>query len=177
MSDTKWCERCGEGTLPENCGHISCTKCGEIPHNCAGCDELYCDCTEKDWGLGEGGVTYCSRESSKSFSGRPLIRKIHQRKHGRQCATAASRLTSRRREQPNHAARACRWGARGVHRCPQTLPAWKSNRPDRQSDGRARRKRISKCVCLSRSTPQSLSLDVEAFPSSRNWLSSYRYLS
>jgi hypothetical protein len=69
MSDTKWCEICGEGTLPKNCGHIPCTKCGEIPHNCAGCDELYCNCTEEDSGLGEDGVTYCTQECA-DFNGK-----------------------------------------------------------------------------------------------------------
>jgi hypothetical protein len=32
------------------------------PNSCAGCDDDYCDCTEKEWGLGEDDITYCSQD-------------------------------------------------------------------------------------------------------------------
>ena len=45
----------------------ACDKCGEAPHERAGCMNSYCDCTEKTWAVGKNEVTYCSKECAERY--------------------------------------------------------------------------------------------------------------
>jgi hypothetical protein len=49
---------------------IECPTCYTVPHVCAGCGQDYCDCTEKEWGLGADGITYCHQDCADSHSPR-----------------------------------------------------------------------------------------------------------
>jgi hypothetical protein len=60
-------QECEYGCEPDDCGHAQCEVCHHASHNCAGCDNDYCECTESASAVGKNGITYCSQECADEY--------------------------------------------------------------------------------------------------------------